>query len=183
MELTSFSATARELDAVLKWSTASERNSAWFAIERAEDGKNWLEISRKAAAGNSSSTLSYSATDLGAGRKAAAFYYRLHQIDLDGTSAYSGVQYVRFNKTIVFAVEAYPVPMQAFLTLDLVSPAAGPLQIELYDTAGRRVISQKEMAPVGSSRYQVDVRALATGNYTLRAVQGGQKITRKVLRL
>ena len=183
VELTSFSATARELDAVLRWSTASERNSAWFAIERAEDGKNWVEISRKAAAGNSSSTLSYSATDLGAGRKAAAFYYRLHQIDLDGTSAYSSVQYVRFNKTIVFAVEAYPVPMQAFLTLDLVSPAAGPLQIELYDMAGRRVISQKEMAPVGSSRYQVDVRALATGNYTLRAVQGGQQVTRKVLRL
>ncbi|ALW86557.1 hypothetical protein AUC43_16600 [Hymenobacter sedentarius] len=183
VELTSFAATARELDAVLKWSTASEHNSAWFAIERAEDGKNWMEISRKPAAGNSSSTLSYTATDLGAGRKAAAFYYRLHQIDLDGTSNYSGVQYVRFNKTIVFSVEAYPVPMQAYLTLDLVSPAAGPLQIELYDMTGRRVISQKEMAPMGSSRYQVDVRSLATGNYTLRAVQGGQQITRKVLRL
>ena len=183
VELTSFSATARELDAVLKWSTASERNSAWFAVERSQDGQSWLEITRKAAAGNSTSPLSYSATDLGAGRKAAAFYYRLHQIDLDGTSSYSTVQHVRFNRTIVFAVEAYPVPMQSFLTIDLVTPAAGPVQIELYDMNGRRVISQKEEAPIGSSRYQVDVHALATGNYTLRTVQGGRQITRKVLRL
>ncbi|MFC7669406.1 T9SS type A sorting domain-containing protein [Hymenobacter humi] len=183
VELTAFSATARELDAVLKWSTASERNSAWFAIERSLDGKSWSEISRKAAAGNSSAALSYSATDLGAGRKAAAFYYRLRQIDVDGTAHYSGVQHVRFNKTIVFAVEAYPIPMQAFLTVDLVSPTAGPLQIELYDMTGRLVISQKEEAPMGSSRYQVDVRALATGHYTLRTVQGTQQITRKVLRL
>ncbi|GAC1597718.1 MAG: hypothetical protein NVS3B25_23010 [Hymenobacter sp.] len=180
--LTSFSATARELDAVLNWSTASEHNSAWFAIERSADGQNFIEISRKAAAGNSTSLRSYSATDLAAGRKAAAFYYRLHQIDADGTSNYSSVQYVRFDKTIVFAIEAYPVPMQAFLTLDLVAPTAGPLQIELYDMTGRLVIRQQQAAPMGSSRYQVDVRALATGNYTLRAVQGGQQITRKVLR-
>jgi transcriptional regulator of acetoin/glycerol metabolism len=47
---------------------------------------------------------------------------------------------------------------------------------------GRLVVRQKEMAPLGASRYQVDVRSLATGNYTLRAVQGNQQITRKVLR-
>ncbi|WP_426061556.1 T9SS type A sorting domain-containing protein [Hymenobacter sp. B1770] len=92
------------------------------------------------------------------------------------------MQHVRFNKTIVFAVEAYPIPMQAYLTLDLVPPVVGPLQIELYDMTGRLVISQKEVAPLGASRYQVDVRALATGRYTLRTVQGSQQLTRKVLR-
>ncbi|WP_046242935.1 T9SS type A sorting domain-containing protein [Hymenobacter terrenus] len=183
VELTAFTATARELDAVLKWNTASERNSAWFAIERSLNGTDWQEISRKAAAGNSSAPLAYSATDLGAGRRAAACYYRLHQIDLDGTSNYSSVQYVRFAKTIEFLVEAYPVPMQQYLTLDLVSPDAGPLQIELYDMTGRLIISQREAAPAGSSRYQVDVRTLATGNYTLRAVQGSRQVTRKVLHL
>ena len=183
VELTAFAATAHELDAVLKWTTASERNSAWFAVERSSDGQNWMEIARKAAAGNSTSPLAYSATDLGAGRKAAAFYYRLHQIDLDGSSSYSSVQYVRFNRTIVFAVEAYPVPMQAFLTIDLVTPAAGRVQIELYDMTGRLVISQQQEAPIGNSRYQVDVRTLATGNYTLRTVQGSQQVTRRLIRL
>ena len=183
VELTAFAATAHELDAILNWSTASERNSAWFAVERSEDGQSWLEIARKAAAGNSTSPLTYSITDLGAGRKAAAFYYRLHQIDLDGSSSYSSVQHVRFNRTIVFAVEAYPVPMQSFLTIDLVTPAAGLVQIELYDMTGRLVISQRQEAPIGSSRYQVDVRTLATGNYTLRTVQGSQQVTRRLLRM
>nr|WP_262895153.1 T9SS type A sorting domain-containing protein [Hymenobacter jeongseonensis] len=72
--------------------------------------------------------------------------------------------------------------MQAFLTLDVVMPAAGPLQIELFDMTGRLVISQKVTAPMGSSRYQVDVRALASGSYTLRTVQGGRQISRRLLR-
>ncbi|MBF9237817.1 T9SS type A sorting domain-containing protein [Hymenobacter sp. BT683] len=180
--LTSFSATARALDAVLKWSTASESNSAWFVIERSPDGRSWVEVGRQAAAGNSSAALSYSATDPGAGRQAPAFYYRLRQLDRDGTANYSGVQHVEFRKNLVFAVEAFPVPMQAFLTLDVVMPAAGPLQIELFDMTGRLVISQKVTAPMGSSRYQVDVRALASGSYTLRTVQGGRQISRRLLR-
>ena len=183
VELTAFTATARELDALLKWTTASEHNSAWFAIERSLNGTDWTEIGRKAAAGNSSATLSYNFADLLAGRKAAAFYYRLNQIDIDGTSHLSAPQYVQFAKTIEFAVDAYPIPMQQYLTLDLVSPNAGPLKIELYDMTGRLVISQQENAPLGSSRYQVDVRTLATGNYTLRTSQGGNQVTRKVLHL
>ena len=144
---------------------------------------DWLEISRKAAAGTSTSSLTYNATDLGAGRRAAGFYYRLNQLDADGTSSTSPVRYVKFAKTIEFLVEAYPVPMQQFLTLDLVSPNAGPLSIELYDMTGRLVIRQQEAAPVGSSRYQVDVRTLATGSYTLRATQGSFQATRKIVHL
>ncbi|GAA3972588.1 hypothetical protein GCM10022407_18000 [Hymenobacter antarcticus] len=183
VELTDFTATARQLDAVLKWSTASELHSAWFAVERSWTGLDWREISRIPAAGTSSKPLSYSATDVQVGAQHAEVYYRLHQIDLDGTSAYSMLRSVQFAKTIAFGVVAYPVPMQEFLTLDLSTPSAGPVAIEFYDATGRLVLSQNSSALSGTTRYQMDVKSLASGIYSLRVRQGANEVRRKLQRL
>ena len=48
--------------------------------------------------------------------------------------------------------------------------------------AGRLMISRKENVVAGSSRFQLDVHALATGVYTLRAHQGNQYFTRMLKR-
>lgn len=183
VQLTDFTATANLLDAVLKWNTASELRSAWFAVERSWTGLDWREISRQPAAGQSSTPRSYSATDKQAGTEHPEAYYRLHQIDLDGTSAYSVVRHVQFSNTIAFGVVAYPVPMQEFLTLDLSTPSAGPVAIEFYDATGRLVLSQKNSALSGTTRYQMDVKPLAAGIYSLRVRQGANEMRQKLLRL
>ena len=183
VQLTDFTATARQLDAVLKWSTASELRSAWFAVERSWTGLDWREIARQPAAGQSSLPLSYSATDAQVGAQHPEAYYRLHQIDLDGTSAYSLVRHVQFATAVAFGVLAYPVPMQEFLTLDLRTPSAGPVAIEFYDATGRLVLSQNTSALRGTTRYQVDVKPLAAGVYSLRVRQGTSEVRRKLLRL
>ena len=183
VQLTDFTAAARQLDAVLKWNTASEVNSAWFAIERSWAGLDWVEISRVRAAGQSAKSLDYSATDAQVGARHPEVYYRLHQIDLDGTSAYSTMRHVQFSKAVAFGVVAYPVPMQEFLTLDLSTPSAGPVAIEFYDAAGRLVLSQSSSALSGTTRYQMDVKPLAAGMYSLRVRQGASEVRRKLLRL
>ena len=183
VQLTDFTATAHQLDALLKWSTASELHSAWFAVERSWTGLDWREISRQPAAGQSSTPLSYSATDAQVGAQHPEAYYRLHQIDQDGTSAYSVVRHVRFSNTIAFGLVAYPVPMQEFLTIDLSTPSAGPVAIEFYDATGRLVLSQNAAALSGITRYQMDVKPLAAGIYSLRVRQGKNEVRRKLLRL
>jgi hypothetical protein len=183
VQLAGFTATARQLDAVLKWTTASEKNSAWFAVERSWTGQAWQEISRQPAAGQSTTPLAYSALDEQVGHQYPLAYYRLRQLDRDGTTAYSVVRTVQFAKASALELVAYPVPMQQFLTLDLITPGAGPVEIGLYDAAGRLVLSQPATVPAGTSRYQLDVRALAMGIYTLRVRQGPREVSRKLLRL
>lgn len=183
VQLTDFTATAYRLDAALKWATASELRSAWFAVERSWKGQDWQEISRQPAAGQSTTPRNYSALDAQVGAQHPEAYYRLHQIDQDGTSAYSVVRYVQFAQTTVFSLVAYPVPMQEFLTLDLSTPNAGPVEIEFYDATGRLVLRQKEAAPNGTTRYRLDIRPLAEGIYSLRVRQGTNEVRRKLLRL
>ena len=183
VQLTDFTATTHLLDAVLKWNTASELRSAWFAVERSWTGLDWREIIRQPAAGQSSTPLSYSTNDAQVGAEHPEAYYRLHQIDVDGTSAYSVVRSVQFSKTITFGVVAYPVPMQEFLTLDLSTPNTGAVEIEFYDATGRLVLSQKASAQGGNTRYQLDVKPLAAGIYSLRVRQGKNEVRKKLLRL
>ncbi|MCI1186355.1 T9SS type A sorting domain-containing protein [Hymenobacter sp. DH14] len=87
VELTAF--TARRVSAAVAcaWTTASERNSHDFAVERSRDGEIFETLGTVAAAGTSSSATVYGFRDQQPlpGRA----YYRLRQTDVDGAVAYS----------------------------------------------------------------------------------------------
>ncbi|WP_165370576.1 T9SS type A sorting domain-containing protein [Hymenobacter persicinus] len=177
-----FTAAPRQLDAILTWSTTSKPENGWFVIERSADGQRWQEISRQPVAGQSWSPAASTAVDKDAGRLAETLHYRLRQLGTDGQARSSSVLQVRFAARLEFSLEAYPVPMQDYLTLDLKTPDAGPVLLELYDVTGRPVLSQQATAPAGSSRYQLLVRELPLGVYTLRVRQGTRLLTRSLQR-
>lgn len=87
--LTAFTGQATARANVLRWATASEKNSARFVIERAV-GAEFVAVGSVAAAGSSSSAFSYEFVDA-TGLAAGTAYYHLRQEDLDGTVAYSPV--------------------------------------------------------------------------------------------
>jgi hypothetical protein len=84
VELTYFQTQATDNQKVsVKWETATEINSSYFILERSRDAVNYKTIANIEAAGSSTSKKIYSFTD-----ESALFgtnYYRLSQIDRDGT--------------------------------------------------------------------------------------------------
>lgn len=64
MQLTSFQAVLQnEYQAVLRWATASEANSNYFAVEHSVDGIGYYEVGRQAAAGASILSRAYELRD------------------------------------------------------------------------------------------------------------------------
>jgi len=179
---TTFTGTARSSDAVLTWSTTTKPSNGWYVIERSVDQQQWREINRQSVAAQQWSPAASTAIDKDAGKLATTLFYRLRQLDTNGSIGYSKVVTIKFAGPAVFKFEAYPIPLQEFLTLDLTTTDPGLVQIDLYDMTGRLVISRKENVMAGSSRFQLDVHALATGVYTLRAHQGNQYFTRMLKR-
>ncbi|WP_165963437.1 T9SS type A sorting domain-containing protein [Hymenobacter radiodurans] len=177
-----FSAAPRQLDAVLSWSTTSKPENGWFVIDRSKDGQQWQEISRQPVAGQSWSPAASTAVDKGAGSLGQIVHYRLRQLGTDGMMRSSSTLQVRFDAPLAFNLDAYPVPMQDYLTLDLRTPTEGSMYLQLYDSNGRLVINRQEKAPAGSSRYQLQVRDLPLGMYTLRIRQGSNTVTRTIPR-
>ena len=86
VELTAFSARREGAAVACAWTTASEKNSRDFTLERSTDGRSFEAVGTVAAAGNSSSTTVYAFHDKQP--LASRAYYRLRQTDQDGTMTY-----------------------------------------------------------------------------------------------
>ncbi|MCC3156619.1 T9SS type A sorting domain-containing protein [Hymenobacter sp. 15J16-1T3B] len=145
VELRAFQAKAAAAAVELSWETALEKNSSYFGVERATaaDG-SFVEIGRVQAAGNSTSLRRYATRDAEAGRlPAGTLYYRLRQVDVDGSTTYSAVQAVRWQPQTAAVLSLYPNPATDAATVQLSSglPTGGVLC--LYTTRGQLVRRQE----------------------------------------
>jgi hypothetical protein len=157
--LTFFTAQAQPRGVQLSWGTASEVHSAYFGVERSSDGVRFIGVGTVAAAGTSAATHSYNFTDTSA--PGGLLYYRLHQVDLDGTATYSPVRLVtQPNETAGLTV--YPNPTRAVATLRGAGPGA---TVQVLDALGRTVATATADA-TGETRLAA---SLPVGVYVVRS--------------
>jgi hypothetical protein len=170
VELTAFTAEAAGPAAVrLVWATASEKNSARFEVERSLDGAAFAKIGEEAAAGNSSTAHAYAYHDAAA--PAGQLYYRLRQVDADGTAAYSPVQAVALAAT--GALTLAPNPTR---THTLAGGLPAGAAVEVFDALGRPVLRTRADA-AGQAALALPA-GLAPGLYLVRS---GSRTARLVL--
>ncbi|MFC7670367.1 hypothetical protein ACFQT0_25615 [Hymenobacter humi] len=146
MELISFtgSVDGRGM-AMLRWSTATERNTAYFALERSADNSTFTEVGRVAAAGTSTQPLTYQWPD--PQRLVARMYYRLRQADRDGVVHYSSVVALAPAPRLARQAEVYPVPSAGQpIQLLLESYDEEAVTLRLSDALGR-VLLTTSLAP------------------------------------
>ncbi|WP_171025761.1 T9SS type A sorting domain-containing protein [Hymenobacter jeollabukensis] len=167
--LTSFTAERRGADALLKWTTAQEKNSAYFEVQRSLDGLEFRSVGRVQAQGNSTRASSYSFLDKAA---TGTVYYRLHQVDLDGTATDSRI--VALGGTSELLVAAYPNPVQHELHLQL---GEGPVQWRVLSLLGQPLRQGKAL---GSAT--IDLAALPAGSYQLEVRSGTQRVIRPLIK-
>jgi hypothetical protein len=164
VKLVSFTATAQSRTAVqLAWATASEVNSAYFEVERSLDGSTFTPAGRVAAAGNSTTAHPYSLLDNSLPASVSLLYYRLRQVDLDGTATYSPVRTVQLANA---GLALYPNPARGQATL--LGAEAGTV-VRVLDALGRVVLSTTADA-AGAAQLALPA-GLASGVYLVRTSQ------------
>ena len=174
VELTAFTATAAGPAAVrLAWATASEKNSAWFDVERSADGVAFARMGTVAAAGSSSAARSYELLDARLPAGAALLYYRLKQVDADGTFSYSPVRTVALAGAGAAAgLALYPNPAHSAATLLGALPGA---VVTVLDALGRPVASATADA-AGTAALALPA-LLPAGVYVVRAGSRALRLT------
>ena len=168
VQLTAFTAEARNAAAVqLRWSTASEENNHEFEVQRSTDGKVFGVISRLAGHGSTATPQYYTYTDEQLPTQAKVLYYRLRQVDTDGTASYSPLRTVALRpQEPAFEVFAPALP-DGFLYYVYSGPTTGTELVEVYTLLGQRR-GQFPLGPMGTGA--VPVAGLAAGAYVLRLV-------------
>ena len=174
VELTSFTATAEGPAARLRWATASERNSAYFGIERSLDGQTFAPIGQRPGQGSKASPTAYTYLDdlLPVSALAHLRYYRLRQVDLDGTFAYSPVRVVQGAGAPAGSLLLWPNPARTAVQVSGL-PAATPVQV--LDALGRLVATATTDA-TGAGQLVLPP-GLATGVYVVRGAGQTARLT------
>jgi hypothetical protein len=172
----SFAAVPNNNLVALTWQVANEHNNRGYEVQRSSDGVQFRRIGFVAAqsGGNSARTLQYSFEDRLP--QAGTYYYRLRQIDKDGSVAYSKVVSVNWNAGTL----RLPNPLPASFAVGVGSP--GRYQLRMTDAAGRVVHQQTLQLPANGS-VMVTRPSLAPGWYQVQllAADGVMHSVTKVL--
>lgn len=174
VELVDFQATALSAEAVrLDWLTAHELNNDHFVIEKkVKDGHDYEVIAEVKGAGTTDEVQEYSFVDQTA--MGAVNYYRLKQVDIDGTSTYSKMVEVRINTTQNPVYTLYPNPATRFINLKAVGQLEYNRSIELINMQGQPLYHGKLSANETFQVTTIPLESLPTGMYFVR-VQGELK--------
>ncbi|GAB2940603.1 hypothetical protein GCM10027048_01220 [Hymenobacter coalescens] len=164
----------------LRWETASEQRSAYFAVEASDDpttAGRWREVARVAAAGQSTVRRQYTATDARALAAAQVRYYRLRQVDIDGPEHFSEPVAVS-GSAAETELQAFPNPANDVLRLrGPVVDNGAPGQVRLLDAAGRVVRTLP--LPAATSVVEVPVADLRNGVYLVQWQAGNGSVLRQ----
>lgn len=171
VELVAFTAEPQGADALLKWTTASERHNDHFDIEVSADGRTFLRLGQVLGQGSSTQAHQYQFVDPAIAHYAAPLvYYRLRQVDTDGTFTYSPVRTVAVRLTAVLALFPNPTTQTATLT-----GAPAQAAVTVLDAIGRVVLTTATDA-AGQATLQLPP-ILAAGVYVVRVGATALRLT------
>ncbi|HLG33018.1 MAG TPA: T9SS type A sorting domain-containing protein, partial [Ignavibacteriaceae bacterium] len=166
VELISFSGFYENEKIILLWTTASELNNNGFEIQKSVDEENWQPISFVEGKGTSSEYNSYDFEDTYVSNEKN--YYRLKQIDFDGTYTYSDIITVySMDLPLTFELfQNYPNPFNPTTTIKYDLPKSGNVELVIYDILGRKVKSLvNETKEAGRYEVKWDASNSASGVY------------------
>jgi hypothetical protein len=165
VELISFKAIVHKDEVELNWATATEKNADRFEVERSANGKDFEKIATVKAAGNSTNVNQYKTTD--ANPLSGVAYYRLKQVDMDGSLNYSDI--IKVDKLTKSNTSLYPNPATDNVTFQLTESA----DISIMNMLGQEVLTLKNGK---AGKNELNILVLPAGNYQV-VIKGSSNVS------
>jgi hypothetical protein len=172
--LTNFTATRRVTDVLLTWKTTQEMNNRGFAIQKSNDGVNWVELGFVNGRVFSSVPVDYQFSDVTP--YTGTNLYRLKQSDLDGRYTYSNIEKIDFIRNSYFTISDNPG--RGIYKINM-APGVEKLDIYVSDASGKAIYRNTTKA----GNQQLDLSGKAPGIYWLQLKKGNSVITEKLIKL
>lgn len=167
LQLLSFKATLQNKIVAIQWTTANEVNTSYFEVERSKDAASFTALQKVIAKGNNVSTQFYNLTDIQP--LPGTSYYRLKEMDKDGSVIYSSVVSVTLMNN--GAVIISPNPVKNVVRVVVQTETNSHIVCQLIDMKGNLLATQNTSLAVGRNEINIPVSALAKGVYLLKTIQ------------
>ncbi len=169
----------------LFWQTATETDNKGFQIERKLNGE-WQDIGFVKGAGTSTERNNYSFKDDFKNNFSGFLFYRLKQIDFNGTFSYSKVIKLKVDFSVKeFSLsQNYPNPFNPTTTIHYEIPKSSFVELKVYNTLGqleKNLVNENKQA----GRYDVIFKGdnIPSGIYFYHIQAGEYSDTKKFVLL
>jgi hypothetical protein len=192
VELVSFTSSIIKNTVTLNWITATELNNSGFEIERSlsptpslREGtleqSGWSRIGFVTGNGTSTEVHTYYFVDQDP--VTGNSYYRLKQIDFDGSSEYSNIVEVVYGAVADYSLEQnYPNPFNPTTKINYSIKEKGDVELKIFDLLGSEIASlvNEEKTP-GNYEVFFDASNLSSGVYLYTIKSSSFIQTRKMM--
>lgn len=181
IELSMCESLVNEDNVELIWRTVSETNNYGFYIERSKDN-NWEEIGFVKGNGNSTKEILYSYVDREP-LEVGVYYYRLRQVDFDGTSEEYKFPLVNIKAPENFELfQNYPNPFNPETNIKFNLKEKGHVKLIVYNILGQviDVLVDKELE-AGYHKVIFNARNLSSGVYIYKISVNNFNETKKMI--
>ena len=180
VELTSFNATITNGSITLNWSTATELNNLGFDIEQSFDNNIFNKIDFVSGYGTTTETKIYTYTI--SNTSTSKQYFRLKQIDFDGSFEYSSAVEVEGFAPKEFSLKQnYPNPFNPSTKIGFTLPLESEVKITVYNLIGQK-ITEIVNSKFSAGSHSVDFNAtdLSSGIYLYKIEAGNFTAVKKM---
>jgi hypothetical protein len=157
----------------IEWYAPSLASAA--TVYRRMEGRDWRALGVMTARGDG--VLAYTDRDVEAGSR---YGYRLG-VWVDGSEHLVGEAWIRVPGRLAMSLEGLqPNPCRDDVVVSFCLPSPEPAVLEIFDSAGRRVVSRRLAAGrPGNQLLNLGALAVPSGTYFVRLAQAGRVTTRK----
>jgi photosystem II stability/assembly factor-like uncharacterized protein len=181
VELASFTASVSGNDVTLNWITATELNNLGFYVER-QESEQWIEVGFVEGYGTTTEPKDYVFVDKNV--PAGTYYYRIKQVDFDGTAKYyEHEQEIEVAAPVSYDLsQNYPNPFNPVTKIKYSVPADGFVNIAVYNVLGEKVVEiVNSMQKAGRYEVTFDASNIASGMYLYRMEAGNFVSIKKMM--
>ncbi len=177
VELLSFTGRIMEDEKILlEWITVSEENNRHFVVERSADGQHFDALGVIAGNGTTDVQQQYQLVDQ---HPLPVGYYRLMQVDYDGTFAYSNVVVVELGADPGLRLRAYPSVAEENVRLRFSPFRTTGLLLKVVNSVGLEMYEERINAPLEVNFRTIDLFGYEPGIYHVSLTDGYDFATAK----
>ena len=164
----------------LTWHTYSETNNHGFEIQRSKDNIRFETLGFIAGAGTTSTPRAYEYIDKDL--SVGTYYYRLKQIDTDGTVQFTDTQHIDVLAPTSYVLQQnFPNPFNPTTEIIYQLKEKGQVKLIVYNTLGREIATLvDEMQEAGIHHTVFNAQGIPSGIYFYRLQINGFDQIRKM---
>jgi len=178
VELQYFNAVAKGKEVSVDWVTASESNNDYYVVEKSRDNIEFEEAGSVKGSGNTIASRSYSFTDRQPYLQEVS-YYRLRQVDYDGTAHFTKSLPVSFNSRSIAVTGLYSDHESNTIRIFISASQETDISYSLVNAIGSTVATGSSRV-AGSYVLSIDMENNSKGIYYFRFDNPEKSIVRKI---